>query len=160
MTVADNCVVKIDYTLKNNQGQVLDSSSEKAPLAYIHGKGNLISGLEKELSGMKVGDRTEVVLQPSEAYGERSEELVTSVPRTELAQIPELKEGIQLQAQTAQGVQVLTVAEIKEDTVTLDANHPLAGEVLNFDVKVVDVREATAEEIAHGHVHGPDGVEH
>ncbi len=160
MTVADNCVVKIDYTLKNNQGQVLDSSSEKAPLAYIHGKGNLISGLEKELSGMKAGDRTEVVLQPSEAYGERQEGLVTSVPRTELAQIPELKEGIQLQAQTAQGVQVLTVAEIKEDTVTLDANHPLAGEVLNFDVKVVEVREATEEEIAHGHVHGPDGVEH
>jgi FKBP-type peptidyl-prolyl cis-trans isomerase SlyD len=160
MTITDDCVVKIDYTLKDNQGQVLDSSAGKKPLAYLHGKGNIIPGLEKELTGMKVGDTTAVVIEPSEGYGERSEDKVTSVARTQLAQIPDLKEGVQLQAQTEQGVQILTVKEIKEDTVVLDANHPLAGETLNFDVEVVEVRKATDEEMAHGHVHGPDGVEH
>lgn len=160
MTITDDCVVKIDYTLKDSEGQVLDSSEGKKPLAYLHGKGNIIPGLEKELAGLKVGEKTEVVIEPSEGYGERSEDKVTSVPRTQLAQIPDLKEGVQLQAQTEQGVQILTVKEIKDDTVTLDANHPLAGATLNFDVKVVEVREATSEELAHGHVHGADGVEH
>lgn len=160
MNITNDCVVKIDYTLKDNKGQVLDSSAGREPLAFLQGKGQIIPGLEKQLNGLKKGDRTEVVVEPSEAYGERQDAKITTVPRTDLAQIPDLKEGIQLEAQTSQGRQILTVVEVKDDTVTLDANHPLAGVTLNFEVEVVDVRQALPEELAHGHVHGAGGVQH
>lgn len=160
MTINENCVVKIDYTLKNNEGQVIDSSNGQEPLVYLHGTGQLIPGLEKHLTGLKKGDSKQVVIPPDEGYGERVEDKVTSVPRAKLAQIPDLKKGLQLQAQTDAGMEILTVKEVKDDSVILDGNHPLAGMTLNFDVEVKEVREATPEEIAHGHVHGDGGVKH
>lgn len=160
MTIQDNCVVAIDYTLKDKNGNVLDSSSGKDPLYYLHGKRNIIPGLEKELTGKKQDDELTVVVSPDEGYGHRQDALMTEVSKQELAGVPNLEVGIQLQAQTAQGVQIFTVAAIDGDTVTLDGNHPLAGEELHFSVTVKSVREATQEELDHGHVHGPGGHHH
>lgn len=160
MTIQDNCVVAIDYTLKDKNGNVLDSSSGKDPLYYLHGKRNIIPGLEKELTGKKQDDELTVVVSPDEGYGQRQDALMTEVSKQELAGVPNLEVGIQLQAQTAQGVQIFTVAAIDGDTVTLDGNHPLAGEELHFSVTVKSVREATQEELDHGHVHGPGGHHH
>ncbi len=160
MNISKNSVVEIEYTLKDGQGTVIDSSNGQEPLAYLHGHDNIVPGLERELEGRKTGDQLNVVVSPGDAYGDRDEAMVTEVPRDELAQIPNLQVGVQLQAQTPQGVQIFTVSEIDDKVVTLDANHPLAGLTLHFDVKVVNVREATQEEIAHGHVHGPHGHDH
>lgn len=162
MTITADHVVEFDYTLTNDKGEVLDTSrgEGRRPLAYLHGKNNIIPGLEKHLEGKKEGDQFNATIAPEEAYGERTDDRVTTVPRAELAQIPDLQAGMQLQAQTPQGTQVVTVTEVNDDTVTLDANHPLAGETLNFDIEVVAVRKATDEEVAHGHAHGPEGHEH
>jgi FKBP-type peptidyl-prolyl cis-trans isomerase SlyD len=160
MNVAQDHVVLIEYTLKNAQGQVLDSSEGSEPLAYLHGFQNIVPGLEKALEGKKKGDAFDVKLSVEEAYGPRREELISEVDKKELMQIPNLEEGMQLQAQTPEGIQILTVTKIGNDKVTLDGNHPLAGEELNFSVKVMDVRKATEEELEHGHVHGPDGHHH
>jgi len=156
MQVNDKKVVYIHYTLKNKEGAVLDSSSPEAPLAYIHGKGNIIPGLEKALAGKSEGDTFNIHIKPEEAYGQRNETLVQAVPRDAFKEVDDLQEGMQFQAQTPNGPQLITVTEIEEDQVIVDANHPLAGETLDFDVEVVDVREATAEELDHGHVHTPD----
>lgn len=160
MQIAKNYVVEFDYTLKNNDGEMLDTSQGKAPLAYLHGSKNIIPGLEKELEGKKEGDQFKISIPPAEGYGERNEQMVTSVPRSDLSQVPDIDVGMQLQAQTPQGVQVFTIVELDDENVTLDANHPLAGVTLNFDIKVVAVREATTEEIEHGHVHSPGGHHH
>lgn len=160
MNATQDHVVVIDYTLTNSSGEVLDSSQGKEPLAYLHGFQNIIPGLEKALEGKQKGDELQVKLSPEEAYGPRRDELLSVVDKNELAQIPNLEEGMQLQAQTPQGVQVFTVSAINGDKVTLDGNHPLAGEELNFSVKVVDVRKASQEELEHGHVHGAGGHQH
>ncbi len=160
MNATQDHVVTIEYTLKDSKGEVLDSSVGSEPLAYLHGFQNIVPGLEKALEGKKKGDELEVKLTPDEAYGQRRDELMSTVNKAELDQIPNLEEGMQLQAQTPQGVQIFTIAEIKGDEVTLDGNHPLAGEELNFKVKVMDVRKATQEELEHGHVHGPGGHHH
>lgn len=156
MQVNDKKVVYIHYTLKNKEGTVLDSSSPEAPLAYIHGGGNIIPGLEKALAGKSEGDAFNINIQPEEAYGQRNETLVQTVPRSAFQEVDDLQEGMQFQAQTPNGPQLITVTEIEEDQVIVDANHPLAGEPLDFDVEIVDIREATAEELDHGHVHTPD----
>lgn len=160
MTIAKDHVVEIEYTLTDEQGTVLDTSKGNEPLAYLHGSKNIIPGLEKELEGKAKGDEVKVTVPPKEAYGEYMDVLVNKVDKTELSSIPNLQVGLQLQAQTDKGVQVFTVTEINDDKVTLDGNHPLAGKTLNFDVKVANVRQATPEEISHGHVHGKGGQQH
>lgn len=160
MTIQDNCVVAIDYTLKDKTGKVLDSSDGREPLYYLHGSNNIIPGLEKELAGKKETDELSVVIPAEEGYGERNDDLMTNVTKEELAGVEDLEVGIQLQAQTAQGVQVFTVIAIEGENVTLDGNHPLAGEELHFAVTVKSIREATKEELDHGHVHGPGGHKH
>ena len=160
MTITKDHVVEIDYKLTNDDGQVLDTSEGAAPLAYLHGHNNIVMGLEKELEGKKEGDNFQATVNPSEGYGDRVEQLVSQVPKDEFSTIPDLQEGMQLQAQTEQGFQIFTVVKIDGDTVTVDGNHPLAGQTLHFEVTVKSVRAASDEEIAHGHVHGPGGAEH
>lgn len=160
MEVAKDKVVSIDYTLTGTNGQVLDTSSGKEPLAYLHGRGNIIPGLESELDGKSEGDALTVTVPPEQAYGMRSEEMVQAVPRTAFQGVAEIKPGMQFQANTQAGPRIVTIVAVTPDQVTVDANHPLAGQTLKFDVKVVGIREATSEELAHGHVHGPGGHQH
>ena len=159
MTVENGKVVSFHYTLTNAQGDVLDQSQEH-PMPYLHGAGNIIPGLEKELAGKKVGDKLTVNVPAAEAYGEYHEQLVNDVPREAFQGVDQIEPGMQFQANTPEGVQVITVKAVNGETVTVDANHPLAGQDLNFDVEIVEVREATEEESAHGHVHGVGGHHH
>lgn len=160
MRIAKEIVASIEYELTDDQGQVLDSSKDGPPLSYLHGAGNLIPGLETELEGKGSGDAFKVRIAPENAYGERHEEMVQAVPRTQFPEGAEIEVGAQFQASTPSGDHVVTVVGVEGDEVTLDGNHPLAGKHLNFDVKVVEVREASAEELEHGHVHGPGGHQH
>lgn len=160
MQITQNAVVLIHYTLTDDTGKTIDSSAGAEPLAYLHGKGNLIPGLERALEGKQAGDAISVKVSPAEAYGEYDKELVQSLPRDVLKGIENVHVGMQLQAQSDQGARAVTVTAVGEDTVTIDGNHPLAGQNLNFDVKVTDVRAATDEELVHGHVHGPGGHHH
>lgn len=160
MQIAADSVVLIHYTLKDDDGKVLDSSAGGEPLAYIQGHGNLVAGLEKALEGKSEGNRIAVTLSPAEGYGTRSEALVQRVPKRSLQRAGEIRKGMQFQAQTDEGVRVFTVTTVVGDMVTLDGNHPLADQTLHFDVEVVGVRTATEEELEHGHVHGPGGHHH
>lgn len=154
MKIADQCVVAFHYTLTNQSGETLDSSSGGEPLSYLHGNQGLIPGLERELSGRETGDQFNVVVQPEDGYGVPNPALVQQVPLEVLAQIENLQEGMHLQSQSPDGsVQVFVVEAISDETATLNANHALAGQVLNFDVSIVDVRAATPEEVEHGHPH-------
>ncbi len=156
MQIAANTVVSIHYNLKNNQGETLDSSNDGEPLAYLHGAGNIIPGLERELAGKLVGDKLEVEVTPDLAYGERREELVQNVPKKHFEAIESLEVGMRLHAESDAGEHIVTITEISENEVTVDANHPLAGETLFFSVTIVDVREANEDELEHGHVHHGD----
>jgi FKBP-type peptidyl-prolyl cis-trans isomerase SlyD len=158
--IAADSVVLIHYTLKNDDGKVLDSSAGGEPLAYIQGHGNLVSGLEKALEGKTQGNRIDVTLAPADGYGLRNEALVQRVPKRSLQGAGEIRKGMQFQARTEDGMRLFTVTGVAGDMVTLDGNHPLADKTLNFDVEVVEVREATEEELEHGHVHGPGGHHH
>ena len=153
-------MVNVHYTLKDDAGTVLDSSAGGEPLAYMHGNGNLIPGLEKALEGKRVGDKLNVAVAPEEGYGVRNEELVQNVPRSAFKGIPKLEVGMQFQADSNRGPRTVVVTAIEGDTITVDGNHPLADQTLNFEVEITDVRSATAEEISHGHVHGPGGHHH
>jgi FKBP-type peptidyl-prolyl cis-trans isomerase SlyD len=152
-------VVSIEYTLSDERGQVIDSSRGRAPLAYLHGAGNIVPGLEKALEGKSEGDAFEVSVPPAEGYGVRNEALVENVA---IRKLPNKKAqvGMQLRAQTEHGMRILTVTAVRGDYATVDANHPLADKTLNFKVTVVAVRDATEQELAHGHVHGPHGHDH
>ena len=161
MKITTNSVVSLDYTLKSNEGEILDTSNGRAPLVYLHGVGALIPGLENELEGLEKGAKKSVTVQPEEAYGTKSDDLLHVVPASGFqGNIDELQIGVQVQLDTEQGPAIATIAKIENDEVTLDLNHPLAGVVLNFEVEIVDVRTATADEIAHGHVHGEGGHHH
>ena len=153
MVIADHKVVSIHYTLKNNDGEVLDASDKDSPLSYVHGTGSIIPGLEKQLTGKSAGDKLKVSVGPSEAYGDRSETLIQQLPREVFQGVDKVEEGMQFQAQSENGATLITVTKVEGDQVTVDGNHPLAGETLNFDVEVESVRDATAEEVDHGHVH-------
>jgi len=153
MTVEKNRVVSIDYRLKDDAGQIIDSSEGSDPLVYLHGTGNIIPGLERHLEGKKAGDRVNCVIEAKDAYGERDESLLFKVGKSEF-EGADLKAGMQFEAHGEDGAQIVTVIGIEGEEVTIDANHPLAGEKLHFDVKVVEIREATSEELEHGHVHG------
>jgi FKBP-type peptidyl-prolyl cis-trans isomerase SlyD len=160
MSIAKDKVVSIDYTLTGQEGQVLDSSNGREPLAYLHGAGNIIPGLEQALEGKEPGDQLNVMVPPEQAYGPRDERLIQAVPRTSFQGAPNLEAGMQFQANTNMGPRLLTIVDVQPEQVTVDANHPLAGETLNFDVKVVEIRDATTEELTHGHPHGAGGHQH
>lgn len=151
MNIADNCIASIHYTLKDAGGEVLDSSEGKEPLAYLHGAQNLVVGLEKELTGKAVGDKFSVVVSPEEAYGEINPDMVEELPKDMFGGVDKIEVGMQFHAETQAGTQVVEVVEVGGDTVTIDANHPLAGVELHFDVEVTEVRSATAKELEHGH---------
>lgn len=160
MKVADNTVVLIDYTLTDNDGAVIDSSEGAGPLAYLHGAGNIIPGLEEALLGKEAGDEVQAKIEPAKGYGERHEQLKQDVPRELFSGVDDVQVGMQFQSETEQGPVLVTVVEINDDMVTVDGNHPLAGMHLNFDVTIREVREASEEELAHGHVHGEGGHHH
>ncbi|MDH3353830.1 MAG: peptidylprolyl isomerase [Chromatiales bacterium] len=161
MTIKENSVVSIDYTLTNDQGEVIDSSEGQEPLAYLHGFSNIIPGLENALIGKKTGDSCKVTVQPADGYGEYNPELTQVVPSSAFEGVDNVEPGMQFHAQGPEGqVEMITVTEVNGDDITISGNHPLAGQVLNFDVTIKEVREATEEELAHGHVHTPgDGHE-
>jgi FKBP-type peptidyl-prolyl cis-trans isomerase SlyD len=156
MQIAQDAVVSIHYTLTDDTGKKLDAS-DGTPLAYLHGNGNLIPGLERELEGKSAGDKLSVKIAAADAYGEYDKALVQRVPRRSLKGVGNLTVGMQLHTQSPHGVRAVTVTQIAGDMVTIDGNHPLAGQNLNFDVEVAEVRAATQEELSHGHVHGPGG---
>lgn len=160
MQIAENSVASFHYTLTNDAGEVLDSSRGHAPLSYLQGAGNIVPGLEQAMQGKRVGDRFKVDVAPEDGYGLHHEGLVQAVPRAAFQGVDEVEPGMSLQAQTPQGTQAVTVTHVSADTVTVDGNHPLAGQSLHFEVEVTDVREASAEELSHGHVHGPGGHHH
>lgn len=154
MKVSKDHVVSFDYKLRNSRGEQLDSSEGSEPLEYLHGYESIIPGLEKALEGRASGESLTVSVPPVEAYGLRDEKRMNEVPRSEFPQGMEIKPGMQFRAQSAHGAATVTVIGVTADTVTVDSNHPLAGETLTFDVTVRGVRPATAEEISHGHPHG------
>ena len=160
MQIANNKVVSIHYKLTNDDGDILDSSEGQEPLAYLHGLGNIIPGLENALSGRALGDKFSVTVAPADGYGERDNEMVQSVPKSAFQGVDQILPGMQFQAQSPEGMQLVTVIDVDGDEVILDGNHPMAGITLTFDVEVTEIRDATTEELEHGHVHGPGGHHH
>ncbi len=148
MQVAKHKVVSIHYTVTDSEDQVLDRSPEGQPLAYVHGVGTTIPGLEAALDGHEEGEHLQVTVEPEDAYGPRDEDLVQAVPRRLFQDVDHIEPGMQFQAETEQGQRVVTVAAVGDDQVTVDANHPLAGKRLNFDVEVAGIRDASEDEIA------------
>jgi FKBP-type peptidyl-prolyl cis-trans isomerase SlyD len=157
MQIADRCIASFHYTLTNDQGEVLDSSAGGEPLAYLHGAGNIVPGLERALAGHRAGDKFEVVVAPEEGYGAHDPRLVQVVPRGAFRGVAELKPGMRFRAESSSGPMAVVITEVRGDDVTVDGNHPLAGATLHFAIEVTAVREATVEEVLHGHVHGPGG---
>jgi FKBP-type peptidyl-prolyl cis-trans isomerase SlyD len=161
MLIADQHVVAIDYTLTNDAGEVIDSSAGSEPLVYLHGAGNIVPGLENALTGKVADDELDVSIEPEDAYGEYSAELITTIGREMFEGVDELQVGMQFHASAPDGgMQIVTIRDIDGEDVTIDGNHPLAGQQLNFKVNVVSVRAASEEEVAHGHVHGEGGHQH
>jgi FKBP-type peptidyl-prolyl cis-trans isomerase SlyD len=155
-TVVDDVVVSINYTLTVD-GQIIDASEESDPLEYLQGYQNIIPGLEREMAGMKIGESKEVTVQPKDGYGELDPNAVIEVPRSEFPKDFEVKPGVELQLQNRDGEMMnAVIADVTPQIVKLDLNHPLAGKELQFRVTVVDLRDATDEEKAHGHIHGED----
>lgn len=158
MNVQKDSVVTIDYELKDDSGEVLDSSQNNGELAYLHGHDNIVEGLEEALEGKGPGENVEATVDPDKGYGQYSDSLVFDVGRDRLPEDVELELGMQFEARSQDGQrQIVTLTKIGDDQVTLDGNHPLAGQTLHFNVTVKDVRSATEEELNHGHVHGEDG---
>jgi FKBP-type peptidyl-prolyl cis-trans isomerase SlyD len=156
MQIAKNKVASIHYTLKDNEGNILDTSGGRDPLLYIHGIGNLIPGMEEGLEGKAKGDKVNLKVAPEKGYGDKDDRMIQKVPREAFGGQP-IEVGQQFQTDKGQ---VVTVTHVGLDHITVDGNHPLAGIELNFDVEVMDVRNATEDEIAHGHVHGAGGHHH
>ena len=154
MQVADNMAVSIHYTLTNDDGEVLDSSIGDEALVFLQGSGNIISGLESALVGKVAGDKFNVRIAAEEAYGELMEDMIQVISRDMFEGIDDIEVGMQFHADVSSGSGVVTVVSIDDDNITIDGNHPLAGLALTFDVEVIDVRPATEEEAAHGHIHG------
>jgi FKBP-type peptidyl-prolyl cis-trans isomerase SlyD len=160
MPIKQDTVVSIRYTLKDDAGEVIESSPAGHTLAYLHGRGNLVPGLERALEGKRAGEKLSVKVRAAEGFGAYDEQLVERIPRTALSGIAEVKVGMLLQVRTEHGPHTVTVTEVGKDMVTIDRNHPLAGKDLDFEVEITEVRDATQEELAHGHVHGPGGHHH
>lgn len=161
LTVADNLVVSLAFTLLDDEGDLIDEAGADDPLVYLHGNGQLIPALEAALQGKTVGDEAKVVVTPAEGYGEYDEDDFDLVPFDLFPDDVDVEIGMNLFLEDEDGeVQEAYVAEIQDEGIILDFNHPLAGETLHFTVKVLDVRAATAEELDHGHVHGVNGHNH
>ena len=156
MEISKNRVAGIHYTLRDNTGTIIDTSDGREPLYYLHGAGNLIIGMEEGLEGKTIGDKFQLKISPEKGYGEKDPSMTQKVPRSAFGN-QEVKQGMKFQ--TDRGA-VVTVTDVGLDSVTVDANHPLAGVELNFAVEVMEVRNATQEELEHGHVHGPGGHHH
>lgn len=159
MQIAEKQVVSIHYTLKDSQGNTLDSSNGQEPLPFLCGANNIVPGLENALLGKSVGDKLDVVVQPEEGYGEVRADLVQKVDRANFQGIEDIQVGMQFMAEAPWGQQPVTVTKVEDDGVTLDGNHPLAGQVLAFSVEVTEIRAATEDEMQHGHVH-TEGCDH
>ncbi len=154
LLIGDKLVVTMHYTLTDNEGTTIDSSEGNDPLGYLHGAGNIIPGLEKALVGKTVGDTLNVTVDPAEGYGEIMDDLIQSVDKAAFEGVEDIEPGMGFEATAPDGsMQRIVVRAIEGDQVVVDANHPLAGVTLNFAVEIVTVREATEEEISHGHVH-------
>ncbi len=154
LSIGERTVVSIHYTLKDEEGTVIDSSEGAEPLAYLHGAGNIIPGLEHALSGKSAGESLQVVVEPANGYGEYQADLLLVVPREAFQGVEDIEVGMAFTAQAADGSQRrIVVRDVEGDEVTIDANHELAGVDLHFSVEIVEVREATSEEVDHGHVH-------
>ncbi len=160
MKIKENSVVSFHYTLTGKDGQVIDSSEGNQPLTYLHGVGQIVPGLENALLGKLAGEKLDVEVSAEEGYGEHQEYMVQQVPREAFQGVDDIEPGMQFQAQTPQGAMTVTVTAADETTVTVDGNHPLAGQQLFFAVEIVSVRDASEEEITHGHVHGEGGHHH
>ena len=160
LTVKNHHVITLNYELKDEKGQVIDSSNHDGPIVYLHGAQDILPGIESAVEGQEVGGKASCSIPPEEAYGVYDPQKVQKVPRSAFVGIDELKVGMHVQEQTAQGPLLITVKEIEGDEVTIDANHPMAGQTLNFELEVAGIREASAEEVSHGHVHGPGGHHH
>jgi FKBP-type peptidyl-prolyl cis-trans isomerase SlyD len=160
MQIADDMAVLIHYKVANTEGELLDSSEGDEPLAYIQGQGDIVPGLEKALLGKAAGDRLQVTVSPEHGYGEREEGKVQTVPRDAFESDAQIEPGMRFQAESEDGDVIVTVTAVTEEEVTIDANHPLAGQTLHFEVEVVSVRACTDEELAHGHIHGTGGHHH
>ncbi len=155
MPISKHDVVTMNYTLTDQEGRIIDTTEGGEPFSYLHGVGSIIPGLEQALEGKSPGDRVSVSIPPEQAYGERNEALIQVVPKDRFEGVDEVEVGMQFQTPTESGnVRIVTVIDVEGEDVTIDANHPLAGVTLNFDVTVLNVRPATPEEISHGHVHG------
>ncbi|MFM2320802.1 MAG: hypothetical protein RLZZ215_3423 [Pseudomonadota bacterium] len=162
MQIAPNTVASLAYVLTDAQGNILDQADAQHPFVYLHGAHNIIPGLENALTGKQAGDELEVTIPPELAYGLKDDNLLQQVPRSMFAGADEehIVPGAQFHAQTNAGMQTIVITAVNGDTITIDGNHPLAGETLNFKVKVLEVRAATKDELSHGHAHGPGGHHH
>ncbi|MBT8377952.1 MAG: peptidylprolyl isomerase [Ignavibacteria bacterium] len=161
MSVEMNKVIIFNYTLKDDTGTVLDSSENKEPLSFLSGSNTILPKLEKTLTGMIIGSKKNVKLSTEDAYGDYKEEAVQTVNKDQFPKEAQLTVGASYMANSPDGKQMpFVITEVKEQDITVDFNHPLAGKDLEFDVELIDVREATPEEMQHGHVHGPGGHHH
>ena len=160
MQIEKNRVVFLHYTLKGDDGTVIDSSSGRQPMSYLHGKNTIIPGLEQALAGRNAGDKVEVAIAPDQGYGRRDDRLVQILPRSKFEGVGDLKPGMQVRASGSQGARLVTIVRVDRDFITVDANHPLAGRTLHFAVEITEVRKATHEEVSHGHVHAPGAHQH
>lgn len=160
MNISDKTVATIDYTLKDGAGDVIETTEGDVPLVYLHGVGTILPTLESALAGKQAGDRLELTLSPEDGYGERDNELLEVVDRSQFPDAAELAVGMMFHVPTEEGDVTVTISQIDGDNITIDGNHPLAGETLQFDIVVREVREATTEELEHGHAHGPGGHDH
>ena len=160
MKIASETVVSFHFTLKDDKGVVVETSTGNEPLVYLHGASGIVPGLEEALEGRTQGDKFNITLPPEKAYGERDERLVQSVPRNQFPKDQDLKNGMQFQVNSQNGPMILTIIGVTNDTVTVDGNPEMSGKTLHFDIEVLEVRKATAEELTHGHAHGPGGHHH
>lgn len=158
--IKEGQVVELSYVLKNGKGEELDRADAKQPLSYLHGYGQIIPGLEEALEGLKAGDKKSVTVEPKEAYGELNPDLRMKIEKSHFPAGAKIEPGMQFVAEMDQGHIPFTVHKIENDHVFVDGNHPLAGETLHFEVEVLSMREATKEELEHGHAHGPGGHHH
>lgn len=156
MTITKNAVVTIDYAVKDAEGELLESSEDE-DLTFIHGMGVLVPGLENAMEGKESGFELKTTLGPEEAFGTRDEELVLEVSKDDFENPDDVKVGLAFQAEIGEDIRFCTVIKMDGDSVVIDANHPFADKTLQFEIKVKDVREASKEELEHGHVHGPEG---
>lgn len=156
MKIEDNKVASINMKVSDQDGTLLEDTSEGDPFMYLHGTGSILAGLETALAGKATGDRVELSLEPAEGFGEINDALKQEIPAEQFQGVDNVEIGMQFEGQTDHGAVVLTVVEVNDETIIVDANHPYAGKTLNFVLDVLDVREATKEELDHGHAHGED----